>query len=98
MNIEAASVSHDPLQAVDRAPPSRRSELESAAQEFEAYILKMMLQQLRSTEGSGGLFGGDSDASEGYRAMADDALARRAAEAGSFGLAKQMLEQWDARP
>jgi Rod binding domain-containing protein len=63
-----------------------------AAREFEAYVLRLLLSEMRKTVGSGGLFSGSTTGT--YEAMFEDALARRAAEAGTFGLAKQLLEQW----
>ena len=80
------------------APPrgAQHSELERAATDFEAYLLKMLLEQMQDSVESGGLF--DSESTRGYRVLVDDALARRAAEAGTFGLARQLLEQWEAEP
>ena len=69
--------------------------LKKATQDFEAYILRMLLTQMRESLQDGGLF--DDRATRGYRALLDDALAKRAAEAGSFGLAAQMLEQLGGR-
>ena len=79
----------------------RADELAEAAQEFEAYFLKLLLAEMRKTVSGGGLFGGDdsnifSDSSaEGYRALLDDALARHAARAGGIGLGDQLLGQWE---
>ena len=75
-------------------------ELAEAAQEFEAYFLKLLLGEMRKTVSGGGLFGGSdnifSDSSaEGYRALLDDALARHAARAGGIGLGDQLLGQWE---
>lgn len=75
---------------------SRKSELAKATQEFEAYILRMLLREMRKSVQSGGLFRDRS--MEGYRALLDDALARRAAEGGGFGLAAQMLRQLERSP
>ena len=80
----------DPTSRTDRA-----GELAKATQEFEAYILKMLLDQMRKSVPKGGLFGEDPTV-DGYRALLDDALARRAAEAGTFGLAEQMLRQLES--
>jgi Rod binding domain-containing protein len=70
--------------------------LQEAAESFEAYFIKMLLGEMNKTVSEGGLFGGDAPL-KGYRAIADDALARRAAEAGSFGLARQLLRQWEGQ-
>lgn len=79
-----------------------RAELGEAAEEFEAYFLKLILGEMRKTVSGGGLFGGKdnlfSDSSaDGYRALLDDALARHAARAGGLGLGDQLLEQWEKR-
>jgi peptidoglycan hydrolase FlgJ len=76
------------------------AELADAAQEFEAYFLKLVLAEMRKSVSSGGLFGGGdnlfSDSSaDGYRALLDDALARHAARAGGIGLGDQLLAQWE---
>jgi flagellar protein FlgJ len=75
--------------------PERAADLARAAQEFEAYVLKMLLSEMRKSVQNGGLF--TESSMDGYRALMDDALARRAAEAGSFGLAEQMLRQLESR-
>jgi len=75
---------------------TERAEREQAAQEFEAYFVKMLLEEMQKTVRSGGLF--EAESPVGYRALVDDALARRAAQAGSFGLAHKLLEQWEGEP
>jgi peptidoglycan hydrolase FlgJ len=82
------------------APRRDPAELADAAQEFEAYFLKLLLAEMRKTVSGGGLFGGEgnifSDSSaDGYRALLDDALARHAARAGGIGLGDQLLAQWE---
>jgi Rod binding domain-containing protein len=74
--------------APSRAAAERR-ELEAAAQEFEAFVLKLLLGEMRKTVGDGGL--STDRALRGYDALMDDALARKLAAAGSFGLAQQLL-------
>jgi peptidoglycan hydrolase FlgJ len=64
-----------------------------AAREFEGYMLRMLLDEMRRTVTSGGLF--DGRATQGYQAMLDDALTRQMAERGGLGLANQMLAQWE---
>lgn len=77
-----------------QASQSTREQVE-AAREFEAYILKMLLTEMRKTVHSGALF--EDRSMEGYRVLMDDALARRAAQAGTFGLADQILRQWESQ-
>jgi Rod binding domain-containing protein len=78
-----------PAAAAASAAAAERRELEAAAQEFEAFVLKLLLGEMRKTVGDGGL---SSDrALRGYDALVDDALARKMAAAGSFGLAQQLL-------
>ena len=70
----------------------RTGEIE-AAREFEGYLLRVLLDEMRRTVQGGGLF--DGHATAGYQAMLDDALTRQAASRGGIGLAGQMLAQWD---
>jgi Rod binding domain-containing protein len=79
-----------PLGASHKAPISPAK----AAEEFEAYVLKLLLSEMRRTVGSGGLLTGGGGGV--YQSMLEDALARRAAEAGTFGLAEQLLRDWEA--
>jgi hypothetical protein len=79
------------LPVVGTSPAS----LQQAAEGFEAYFIKMILGEMQKSVGEGGLFGNDGPL-KGYRAIADDALAKRAAQAGTFGLARQLLRQWEA--
>ncbi len=75
------------------AQPDLRLRDADAAKEFESYLLKLLLTEMRKGISSGGLF--TSSTAKSYEAIMDDALARRAAEAGSFGLAEQMLREWE---
>ena len=92
LRMEAAEEAGTGLHRVHSPSRSETPELAEAAREFEAYILKMLLQEMRKSVHSGGLF--EDKSTDGYRTLLDDALARRAAEAGTFGLAEQMLRQW----
>jgi hypothetical protein len=67
-----------------------------AAKEFEAYVLRLILAQMRRTVGSGGFLSGSG--TQTYQAMFEEALARRASEAGTFGLARELLQQWGEQP
>ncbi len=71
-----------------------RRELEAAAQEFEAFVLRLLLGEMRKTVGEGGL--STDRALRGYDGILDDALARKMAAAGSFGLAQQLLRHLPA--
>lgn len=84
----AAAVAPD-LPSAAGAGPSPK--LVEAAQAFEAYFLRLMLGEMQRTVGEGGLFRDRS--MRAYGDMLNDALASRAAEAGSFGLARQLLGQ-----
>jgi flagellar protein FlgJ len=64
-----------------------------AAREFEGYLLHILLDEMRRTVNSGGLF--DGHATQGYQTMLDDALTRQMAQRGGIGLANQMLAQWE---
>ena len=68
-----------------------------AAEEFEAYMVKALLTEMRKTVRSGVFDGGlfEARATRGYEAFVDDALGRKVAEQGSFGLAEQLLRSWE---
>ena len=92
--IDASRVSGDlPGTRVTAPAPRGRPSVAEAALEFEAYVLRLLLSEMGKTVGSGGLFSGAG--SGAYQAMLEDALARRAAEAGTFGLARQLLQAWE---
>ncbi len=95
VRMEAANGAETGLQRTDTPSSSERNpEQVDAARQFEAYILKMLLGEMRKSVQSGGLFTDKS--MDGYRDLLDDALAKRAAEAGTFGLAEQLLRQWES--
>ena len=81
--------------AVDSGTP-KSERLEKAALDFEAYVLDMLLKEMRKTVGDGGLFGDHT--SDTYQTMMYEAIARRAAEAGTFGLAQQLIRQIEGSP
>ena len=96
LRMEAAEEAGTGLSLIDSPKSSEKNrKLAEAAREFEAYILKMLLQDMRKSVESGGLF--EDKSMDGYRALLDDALARRAAEAGTFGLAEQMLRHLESK-
>jgi Rod binding domain-containing protein len=81
-----------PIGSTQSALPSPQE----AAKQFEGYFLKLLLGEMSRTVPSGGLFSGVGNGT--YQALLQDALASRAAEAGSFGLAKQLLDSWRVKP
>ena len=91
--VRALASLRKPIPSAD--PTRGPAELADAAREFEAFFLKVMLEGLRKTVTSGGLFTDDS--MKGYQMLMDDALARRAAETGSFGLAEQIIRELGAK-
>ncbi len=96
LRMEATEEAATGLRLIDSPKSSEGNrKLAEAAREFEAYILKMLLQDMRKSVQSGGLF--EDKSMDGYRALLDDALARRAAEAGTFGLAEQMLRHLESK-
>jgi len=74
---------------------SESSEAREAATEFEAYLIKVLLGEMRKTLSGDALGGGQSN--DGYQSLMDDALARYAARAGGIGLADQLIGQWERR-
>ncbi len=96
LRMGAAEEAGTGLRLIDSPKSSEKNQkLAEAAREFEAYILKMLLQDMRKSVQSGGLF--EDKSMDGYRDLLDDALARRAAEAGTFGLAEQLLRHLESR-
>ncbi len=96
LRMEATEEAATGLRLIDSPKSSEGNrKLAEAAREFEAYILKMLLQDMRKSVQSGGLF--EDKSMDGYRALLDDALARHAAEAGTFGLAEQMLRHLESK-
>lgn len=76
------------------ASAADRAALRKAAQGFEAIFLRQMLAAARSSSlaGDDPIFGGQ--ASETFTAMRDERFADIAAEAGTFGLARQLETQF----
>ncbi len=85
-----------PVAGARAAPPAATAgqrALADAAREFEAFVLKLLLGEMRKTVDEGA----ERDpALRGYDTLMDDALARRMAAAGSFGLAQQLLRNLPA--
>lgn len=69
------------------------SELESAAQDFEAILIHKMLDSMRKTVTKSGLL--ESFSSDMYQSMFDEELANEMAKKGEVGLANMMYKQLD---
>jgi len=96
IRMEAARNLDEPLaHTASASSPNRGGDLAKATRDFEAYILKMLLAQMRKSVDNDPLFHDRS--MDGYRALLDDALAKRAAAAGTFGLAQQMQKNLEGR-
>lgn len=82
--------------ATSPAAPSAsdRAALKKAAQGFEAIFVRQMLAAARATSlaGDNPIFGGQ--AQETFTQMRDERFADIAAEAGTFGLARQLEAQF----
>ncbi|MDX9835836.1 MAG: rod-binding protein [Desulfobulbus sp.] len=74
---------------------SRRS-LKKSCQEFEAIFIQSLFKEMRKTVPEGGLFP-RSTATEMYRDMLDQEVAKKVAERQSIGLAEQMYRQMERR-
>ena len=99
-----AKSSGDPRQALaasqstpdpDRALRSRRN-LKQSCQDFEAIFIQSLFKEMRKTVPEGGLFT-RSTATEMYRDMLDQEVAKEVAERQSIGLAEQMYRQMERR-
>ncbi len=75
------------------APPADKpTNLEQAAQSFEALLVGQMLKMVRESSQSGGLGESDSAGSSVYE-MAEENLARELTRNGGLGLAKLIVRQ-----
>ncbi|WP_298193390.1 rod-binding protein [Novosphingobium sp.] len=76
------------------ASAADRAALKKAAQGFEAIFVRQMLAAARATSlaGDDPIFGGQ--ANETFTAMRDERFADIAAQAGTFGLARQLEAQF----
>lgn len=83
------------IQAIQPPPTAQAAGVTpaEAAKQFEAYILKMVLSEMRKTIGSDDSSLLSSRATRTYDTLMDDALSRQMAEKGTFGLAQQLLKQ-----
>jgi len=63
--------------------------IRDAAQQFESFLIKQMLRELRASV----LSEPQSGSSQAYREMSDDLMAEHLAKSGAFGFGKAMADQ-----
>ena len=76
------------------AAPDLQKKLKTAAEAFEAVLLRQMLGSMRSASLGDGVF--DSSATEQFRDMADAKTADSMAHKGVFGIADLLIKQYGA--
>ena len=75
------------LATVDSASPEKA--IRDSAQQFEAFLIKQMLRELRASS----LAEPQSNSSMSYREMADEIMADHMAKSGAFGFGRAMADQ-----
>ena len=75
--------------AAGRPPPEERTSLQQAAQSFEAYLIQLLLKEMRNTIPGGGAAGSGLGGAA-YQSIADEALATAMSQTGGLGLAKML--------
>jgi Rod binding domain-containing protein len=68
---------------------SNEKAVRDAAQQFESFLLKQMLRELRASS----LTEPQSHSSMAYREMADEIMADHMAKSGAFGFGRAMADQ-----
>ncbi len=86
--LNASSAANQPRQ-------NGSGKLEKACNDFEALFVKYMMQQMRETVPSDGLFG-QSQAEKIYTGMLDDEVAKSVSHSRGLGLARAMYDQMAA--
>jgi len=67
----------------------QEASIREAAQQFESFLLKQMLRELRASA----LAEPQSNSTSSYREMADDLMAEHLAKSGAFGFGRAMADQ-----
>jgi flagellar protein FlgJ len=72
----------------------KTSQLADAAQQFEASMLQELLKPMQDSKGSwGGDEAEEDNSSDTLRSFGTEAVAKSIAQAGGFGIAKQVISQ-----
>ena len=87
--IASTGAAGSPAAALDQ-----QKKLKSAAEAFEAVLLRQMLGSMRSASLGDGVF--DSSATEQFRDMSDAKTAESMAHKGVFGIADLLMKQYGA--
>jgi peptidoglycan hydrolase FlgJ len=74
----------------------RNADLKSAAQKFEAVIVRQLIAQMRKSETASDIFG--SSAGQGFRELADARTADTIAARGAFGIGALVEQQYRKAP
>ncbi|MCD5413753.1 MAG: rod-binding protein [Clostridiales bacterium] len=91
------SLMNSEIKIQSKADIENSKDLLEACKQFEAIFLNMMLQQMRSTVGTGGLTE-KSQAREIFESMKDEKMTEEMAiDGGGIGLAKQLYQQLSNR-
>lgn len=69
-------------------------QIEQRAEEFEGLFVSLLIKELRTTSGEGGLFGGEN--SDSYGSLFDLFLGEHLAESRPLGIASIWLDQYRA--
>jgi flagellar protein FlgJ len=76
--------------AAGRPLPEGRASLQRAAESFEAYLIQLLLKEMRNTIPAGGSAGSGLGGAA-YQSIADEALATAMSQTGGLGLAKMLV-------
>ena len=81
------------LGAVGGSQGSNQSELQEAAQEFEAVFLAQALQGLTSGLDQGGLLGDSGNSADSVSGMYQDEIAKLISRSGGIGIADSVMQE-----
>jgi flagellar protein FlgJ len=74
-----------------KALPEGAAPIKHAAEEFEAYLIQLLLKEMRATIPGGGT-GGAGLGGDVFQSIVDQALATEMAKTGGIGLARAVVE------
>ena len=79
-------------------PSPQKERITKAAQNFEGMLMEQLMQGLRKTVESGGLFGQEGQSKSTFEYLMDQAVIAKAVKGGrGLGLAAQMERIWENR-